>query len=103
MHYWPRATEAARTLAMMLEQAGVPYLAIDRSVDRIRSGKEAGHHVYYGDMTDPQIIEAAGVGKDNKRKLWSAIKQIKYNFRYMHFLSCCFLCGSWTRGGAIEG
>ncbi len=47
-----------------------------------------------GSDVGTELEEAAGVGKDNKRKLWSAIKQIKYNFRYVYFLSCCFLCVS---------
>ena len=52
-----------RTLALMLEKCGIPYIAFDKNAVQVVSGKSAGHNVHFGDMTDPQIIETAGVGK----------------------------------------
>ena len=50
-----------QNLARMLEQEGIPYMALDLDPDRVRQAAAAGHSVVYGDATRLQALMAAGL------------------------------------------
>jgi monovalent cation:proton antiporter-2 (CPA2) family protein len=52
-----------RTVAMMLERSGIPYVALERDEARVEAMRRAGLPVFYGDASRSQILQAAGVGK----------------------------------------
>ena len=52
-----------RTLAFMLEKRGIPFLAFDNDTTAVALGQKRGHHVHYGDMTNPEISKAAGLSE----------------------------------------
>lgn len=52
-----------QVVALMLERAAIPYLALDLSPKAVAAGKAAGHAVEFGDMTDPGVQAAAGVDR----------------------------------------
>lgn len=49
------------TVAVMLQASGVPYLALDTDPRKIAQGKEDGHMVAYGDISDPHLLSAINV------------------------------------------
>ena len=50
-----------QNLARLLEQEGIPYMALDLDPDRVRQAAAAGHSVVYGDATRLQALMAAGL------------------------------------------
>jgi glutathione-regulated potassium-efflux system ancillary protein KefC len=52
-----------RNIAFMLEQAQIPYLALDVDVSRVALGRREGRPVYFGSSTDPRVLAQAGVGR----------------------------------------
>jgi len=46
-----------------LELEGISYLAVDLDPSRVRQARLAGEPVYYGDATDPAMLEAIGVDR----------------------------------------
>ncbi|MCY3001699.1 MAG: cation:proton antiporter [Planctomycetota bacterium] len=48
-------------LARALEAAGLDYVLVDLDVERVRSARERGSPVTFGDVTRPEILEQAGV------------------------------------------
>ncbi len=52
-----------RVVCLMLEKSGVPYLAFDQDPDRVALGLAEGRHVHFGDIADPHVLDAAGVGR----------------------------------------
>ncbi len=51
-----------RVISLMLEKSGIPYVAFDMDPERVRLGKREGRNVRYGDMTDPRVVDASGIG-----------------------------------------
>jgi len=51
-----------RVISLMLEKSGIPYVAIDMDPDRVSLGKREGRNVRFGDMTDPHVLDASGIG-----------------------------------------
>jgi glutathione-regulated potassium-efflux system protein KefB len=51
-----------RVVCLMLENSGIPFVAFDTDPHRVFLGKREGHNVRFGDMTDPHVIDSAGVG-----------------------------------------
>ena len=49
-----------RLVATALEASKVPYVAIERDLDRLRRAQAQGHHVVFGDATRHGILRAAG-------------------------------------------
>jgi len=49
------------TVCKLLEHAGVPYIAIDIDMDRVRRGREEGMPVYFGDASRIEVLRAAGL------------------------------------------
>lgn len=75
----PEAREAARELdqhvlvcgygrigqnvGRILEQEGIAYVAVDLDMTKVRQARQAGEPVYFGDATDPAMLEAIGVDR----------------------------------------
>ncbi len=52
-----------QNLARMLEREGIPYMALDLDIDRVRQAAAAGDSVVYGDAARPQALMAAGLSR----------------------------------------
>ncbi len=52
-----------RAVAAALEGSGVPYLALEADVGRLREARDRGHRVVFGDATRRGILQAAGLGR----------------------------------------
>lgn len=47
------------TVATLLQVSGVPFVAFDTAPERVAEGQACGHHVLYGDISDPELLAAA--------------------------------------------
>jgi CPA2 family monovalent cation:H+ antiporter-2 len=54
---------SGQNLARMLEQEGIPYMALDLDPDRVRQAAAAGDSVVFGDAARLQSLVAAGLGR----------------------------------------
>jgi len=52
---------SGQNLARMLEQEGIPYVALDLDPDRVRAAAEAGESVVFGDAARHESLIAAGL------------------------------------------
>ena len=52
---------AGRLLTQTLGQAGFPYLVLELDTDKVRSARERGEPVYYGDITSPEALTHARI------------------------------------------
>jgi glutathione-regulated potassium-efflux system ancillary protein KefC len=52
-----------RIISILLERSGVPYLAFDLDASMVALGKQEGHAVYFGDISNPELMAAAGVAE----------------------------------------
>ncbi len=52
-----------QNLARMLEREGIPYMALDLDIDRVRQAAAAGDSVVYGDAARLQALMAAGLSR----------------------------------------
>jgi len=50
-----------RRVARFLQQADLPYLAIEKDIERVMQGNKAGYSVFYGDASHKGVLKAAGV------------------------------------------
>ncbi|MEW8507925.1 MAG: cation:proton antiporter [Candidatus Thiodiazotropha sp.] len=50
------------TVAVLLHTSGVPVVVFDVSPERVAQGKKDGLPVYYGDISDPDLLDAANLG-----------------------------------------
>lgn len=46
------------TIAVLLHDKGIPFVAFDTDPQRMRSGRAEGHLVRYGDISDPSLLSA---------------------------------------------
>lgn len=49
------------TIAVLLHARGVPFVAFDTDPKRVAQGRADGHAVAYGDIADPELLEAIHV------------------------------------------
>lgn len=49
------------TVAVLLHTSGVPFVVFDTRPDRVAQGKKDGFPVYYGDISHPNLLDAADV------------------------------------------
>lgn len=49
------------TVAVLLHTSGVPFVVFDTRPDRVAQGKQDGFPVYYGDISHPDLMDAAEV------------------------------------------
>jgi len=52
-----------RVICMMLERANIPFIAFERSLDRIAEAKKEKRKVYYGDVTNPAVMDALAISR----------------------------------------
>jgi len=52
-----------RVICIMLERANIPFLAFERSLDRIAEAKKENRKVYFGDITSPSMMKALAVSR----------------------------------------
>jgi CPA2 family monovalent cation:H+ antiporter-2 len=50
-----------RNLARVLKEAGIPYVIVDLYADTVRRGQAQGEPIYYGDVTQREMLERMGV------------------------------------------
>ncbi|MBT2969429.1 MAG: cation:proton antiporter [Candidatus Thiodiazotropha sp. (ex Ctena orbiculata)] len=50
------------TVAVLLHTSGVPVVVFDTSPERVAQGKQDGLPVYYGDISDPDLLDTANLG-----------------------------------------
>ncbi|MCU7863269.1 MAG: cation:proton antiporter [Candidatus Thiodiazotropha sp. (ex Lucinoma borealis)] len=50
------------TVAVLLHTSGVPIVVFDTRPDRVAQGKKDDLPVYYGDISDPDLLDAANTG-----------------------------------------
>ncbi|MDJ0852345.1 MAG: monovalent cation:proton antiporter-2 (CPA2) family protein [Myxococcota bacterium] len=48
-------------IGLMLENGGIPFIAYDIDLDRVHLGRARGHDVHFGDMTNPNVLNGAGL------------------------------------------
>jgi CPA2 family monovalent cation:H+ antiporter-2 len=51
------------TIAVLLQSSGVPFIALDTDPKMVAQGLASGHPVYYGDVSDPELLAAINVGR----------------------------------------
>ena len=54
---------SGQSLARMLDQQKIPYLALDMDLDRVKEAAAAGDNVVYGDASRENYLTAAGLSK----------------------------------------
>jgi CPA2 family monovalent cation:H+ antiporter-2 len=52
-----------RLVALVLEAAKVPYIAVEADLVRFQKAKKLGHKVVFGDASRKRVLEAAGVSR----------------------------------------
>ena len=50
------------TVAVLLHTSGVPFVVFDTRPERVAQGKKDGFPVYYGDISHPDLLDAAELG-----------------------------------------
>jgi len=50
-----------RTVAAMLETHAMPYVALDTDAERVAGARRRGAPVYYGDVTNPEMLRRIGL------------------------------------------
>lgn len=66
-HPTPRAVVAGygrvgHTIATLLEQSDIPYIAFDTNAAHVADGQADGRPVYFGDVSDPDLLAAVNLG-----------------------------------------
>jgi CPA2 family monovalent cation:H+ antiporter-2 len=54
---------SGQNLARLLEQEGIPYMALDLDPDRVQQAQAAGQNVSFGDANRLQSLQAAGLSR----------------------------------------
>ena len=52
-----------KNLARVLKEVGIPYRVLDMDPDLVRSAKEAGEPIFFGDGTRPEILQQVGISR----------------------------------------
>ena len=50
-----------QTVASLLDAHGVPYIALDSDARRVARARRGGASVYYGDVTQPELLRRVGI------------------------------------------
>jgi len=56
-------TEVGELIGLLLERAGIPYVAFDQDMNVVRRAKRLGKDVQFGDMLNSVTQQAAGLGR----------------------------------------
>ncbi len=70
-----------QNLARFLEQNGIPFVALDLDLARVRAAHQAGDPVYYGDASDLSLL--VGVGLMYARALVIAYQDVKVSLEIL--------------------
>jgi len=49
------------TIAVLLQSSGIPFVAFDTDPKRVAQGRTDGHAVFFGDISDPELLAAIRV------------------------------------------
>ncbi len=101
------------TVAVLLHTSGVPFVVFDTRPDRVAQGKKDGFPVYYGDISDPDLLDAAAVGRaslvvltiDNGPIALRAISHIRNAYPHLQVVSRARdleACGHLVKAGATH-
>jgi CPA2 family monovalent cation:H+ antiporter-2 len=71
-----------RLVAVVLEAARLPYIAIEADVGRFRAAKRLGHHVVFGDASRAGILARAG--SRNARVIVVTFSEVRAIERLLH-------------------
>jgi len=80
--------QVGHAVAVLLHSSGVPFVAFDTDPARVAQGQRDGFPVYFGDISDPDLLEAAHVGRaalvvltiDKVAASMNAISHIRMHF-----------------------
>jgi glutathione-regulated potassium-efflux system protein KefB len=101
------------TVAVMLHSSGVPLVIFDTSPERVAQGKKDGLPVYYGDISDPRLHDAANLGTaslvvltvNSNPMALRAIAHLRNNYPHLPIISRARdleACGHQVSAGATQ-
>jgi len=77
-----------RAICIMLEQANIPFIAFELRLDRIAEAKKEKRKVYYGDVTDPAMMDALAISRARAvivtTRDYSAVKRLTSNLNHFY-------------------
>jgi glutathione-regulated potassium-efflux system ancillary protein KefC len=77
-----------RVICMMLEQARMPYIAFELSLERLAEAKKWQHKVHYGDVTNPAMMGALAISHARAvivtTRDYAAVKRITGTLRHFY-------------------
>ncbi|MCU7931689.1 MAG: cation:proton antiporter [Candidatus Thiodiazotropha sp. (ex Codakia rugifera)] len=99
------------TVAVLLHTSGVPIVVFDTQPDRVAQGKKDGLPVYYGDISDPDLLDAANVGNaslvvltvNNGPTALKAVSHVRNAYPHVQVISRARdleACGHLVKAGA---
>ncbi len=99
------------TVAVLLHASGVPIVVFDTRPERVAQGEKDGLPVYYGDISDPELLAAADVGRaslvvltiDNGPTALRALSHIRNAYPHIQVISRARdleACGHLVKAGA---
>lgn len=72
-------------VGQFLDAEGVPYLALDTNLARVREARAAGRPVYFGDATRRDVLEAVGIA--DARLLLVSFDQVEAALQLLHHVT----------------
>jgi glutathione-regulated potassium-efflux system ancillary protein KefC len=101
------------TVAVLLHSSGVPIVVFDTRPERVAQGKKDGFPVYYGDISDPDLLNAAEISHaslvvltiDSGPTALRAISHIRNAYPYLQVISRARdleACGHLVNAGATH-
>ncbi|MEJ2393523.1 MAG: cation:proton antiporter [Candidatus Thiodiazotropha sp.] len=101
------------TVAVLLHTSGVPIVVFDTRPDRVAQGKKDGFPVYYGDVSDPDLLDAAEISQaslvvltiDSGTTALRAISHIRNAYPHLQVISRARdleACGHLVNAGATH-
>ncbi len=72
-------------VGQFLDAEGVPYLALDTNLVRVREARSAGRPVYFGDATQRDVLEAVGIAE--ARLLLVSFDQVEAAIQLLHHVT----------------
>jgi len=77
-----------RVICIMLERANIPFIAFERSLERIAEAKKEKRRVYFGDITSPGMIKALTLSRARAviitTRDYSAVKRLTTTLLHFH-------------------
>jgi hypothetical protein len=77
-----------RVICIMLERANIPFIAFERSLERIAEAKKDKRKVYFGDVTNPAMMNALAISRARAvvvtTRDYSAVKRLIGNLEHFH-------------------